>query len=564
MGPFERDSSEESTNMRTRHASHPFASTLVALAAIAAPARPAPANTPAPQNAASAPPAPAPPPTPESALDAPSGAPLSLSEAVATTLRLHPSILTARAELAARRADLGTARGPFDPLFDASLSHTHDATPLAPASRLVPSEQATITDTTALSLGGSAQTTWGMSVSPSVSLQRVYQRPDVFLGPAAPAQDPFQQASVNLAVVQHLLRGAGWVGAASAIDKASAAARAAEHTVSFAAQQQAYATAVAYFQLVAAGEQVALLRDSAAAANRLVEETKVLVAADQRPRADLHQLEGNLANRIRGVLEAETDRSQALYALRTAMGLGAAGNPDWHPTNTMPSPAAPPDEQGLIRLARRRREDLTAAREIVSSTYSDLRGAEWNTKMNLDVNGSVGYTGMLEKDGVSPFFAALGRNVPGVSAGVGLSMELPFNNTARLADRDSKRAFHDEARIAAADIERRVPIETMSALAELRLSQAALEASNRAVDDLSLALGDEVDRMHSGVGTAIDMVLTEDRLIQARLARTANHLRYSVALSRLVFTTGGMPSAPSAVSLALEPLSTAEDANARK
>jgi outer membrane protein TolC len=171
---------------------------------------------------------------------------------------------------------------------------------------------------------------------------------------------------------------------------------------------------------------------------------------------------------------------------------------------------------------------------------------------------------LLNKDGVGPFFAATGRNVPGVNAGVGVAMELPFNNTARIADRDSKRAIYDEARIFAADVERRVPIDTMSALAELRLSQAALVASQQAVDNLAMALGDETDRMHSGVGTVIDMVLTEDRLITARLARTANHLRYAVALSRLVFATGGLPSDPSAASLALQPLSTPEDAHAGK
>jgi len=557
--------------MRMRNAHYTLASSVLALATLAplasAQARrhaPAPALAPPPPPPPPPPTIPAPPPEPVPAL--PVGEPLSLADAVATALRLHPSIRTARAELAARRADIGTARGPFDPLFDASLSHTHDATPLAPASRIVPNQSATLTDTTSLNVGGSAQTTWGMSIAPNIGLQRVYQRPDVSLaGTGLAAQDPFQQASVGLSVVQHLLRGAGWVGAASAIDRASGAARAAEHTVNFAAQEQAFQTATAYFQLVAAGEQVALLRDSETAARRLVEETRVLVESDQRPRADLHQLEGNLANRSRGVLEAETDRSQALYTLRTAMGLGAEGNPEWHPTNGLPPAAAPPaNDDELVRVARQRREDVSAARELVGATSADVRGAEWNTKLNLDVNGSVGYTGLLAKDGVGPFFAAAGRNVPGVNAGLGVSMELPFNNTARLADRDLKRALLDEARIAAADIERRVPIDTLSALAELRLSRAALDASTNAVDNLALALGDEQDRMHSGVGTVIDMVLTEDRLIQARLARTSNHLRYSIALCRLAFATGGMPSDPSRASLSLQALSSPEVPHAGK
>jgi outer membrane protein TolC len=425
------------------------------------------------------------------------------------------------------------------------------------AGQIAPNVRAILTDTTSLNVGATAGTTWGMSITPTVSLQRVHQRPDgSFAGTTLTPQDPFQQASVGLAVVQHLLRGAGWVGAASAIDSTTGAARAAEHTVNFAAQQQALTTTAAYFQYVASGEQVSLLRNEQAGAQRLVEETRVLVASDQRPRADLHQLEGNLATRLRTVLEAETDRSQALFDLRTAMGLGAEGATPWAVTSPLPPPAPVGDEHELIRVASQRREDLSAAHELLGATSADLRGAEWNTNLNLDVNASAGFTGLLAKDGVGAFFAAAGSNIPGVNAGVGVSMELPFNNTARLADRDSKRAFVDQARIAEADIKRRVPLDTMSAVAELRLAEAALQASTQAVDSLALALVDEQDRMHSGVGTVIDMILTEDRLISARLARTSNHLRYALARSRLLFATGGMPSDPARAPVALQALST--------
>jgi outer membrane protein TolC len=543
-----------------RNAFYPFASTLVGLTAAAqvASAQPRGAAPPPlpPPTPVIALPAPVPPPAPPPPAEPP-GPPLSLVDAVATALKLHPSIRAARAELAARRADVGAARGPFDPLFNAGLQHVHDATPLGLAGRIAPNQNATLTDTTSLNVGAAAGTTWGMSIAPTVSFQRVHQRADVSLaGTGLPPQDPFQQASVGLAVVQHLLRGAGWVGAASAIDRTSGAARAAEHTVNFAAQQQAFATTAAYFQYVASGEQVGLLRNAETGAQRLVEETRVLVVSDQRPRADLHQLEGNLANRSRSVLEAETDRSQSLFALRTAMGLGAEGATPWAVTNPLPPPAPVGDENELVRVARERREDLSAAHELLGATNADLRGAEWNTNLNLDVNASAGFTGLLTKDGVGPFFAAAGSNVPGVSAAVGVSMELPFNNTARLADRDSKRAFVDQARIAEADIKRRVPIDTLSAVAELRLAEAALQASTQAVDSLALALVDEQDRMHSGVGTVIDMILTEDRLISARLARTSNHLRYALARSRLVFATGGMPSDPARAPAALQALST--------
>ena len=68
------------------------------------------------------------------------------------------------------------------------------------------------------------------------------------------------------------------------------------------------------------------------------------------------------------------------------------------------------------------------------------------------------------------FFAAAGRNVPGVNAGVALSLELPVSNTAREADRDFKRAQHEQASIASRDLERQMPVAVLGALDDLRLS----------------------------------------------------------------------------------------------
>jgi outer membrane protein TolC len=190
----------------------------------------------------------------------------------------------------------------------------------------------------------------------------------------------------------------------------------------------------------------------------------------------------------------------------------------------------------------------------VAATAAGLRGAEWNTKPALDLSASTGYIGGNDKGGVGNFFAAMGQNVPGVNAGVGLSLELPFNNTAQLAARDSQRALYDSARIAAADVERTLPIDTLTAIEDVELSAAALNAATRAVHSLTDALNDENDKMKSGVGTVIDMLFTEDKLITARVSMTSDHLSYALALTQLVFEIGGMPKDPAAASQLLSEL----------
>jgi outer membrane protein TolC len=472
-----------------------------------------------------------------------SSVPLSLLDAVRTTLRQHPAIQTAAAQLRQRYAELNVARGPFDPNLTAGVSQLHNATPVLPGAATIMGERDLMTDTTALNLGASMATVFGTSITPSVGLSRIQTRANVpFPAMTGEMNDAGQFATVNLSVVQHLLRGAGTVGAASAVAAAKLARDAAVHNVDGTAQAQVYVALVAYFQLVAAAQNLALLRDAESAARKVVEDTRALVEGQQRPRSDLPSLEGNLANRTRDVMGAEDDRVQALYALDLAMGLGLEGASDFRVSDGFPDPSIPtPDRDTILRLAHRDRGDLLAAHASVASAEESVRGAEHNTLPALDLNLSIGYAGALENDGPGPFFAALGNNVPGVTGGVGLSLALPVRNTAQEADRDFKRSLHEQATIAERDLERQLPLAVVGALEDLRLSRSALAASNDAVKQFGQALSDQRDKLHEGVGTVIDAVLTEQLLITAELSRTANQLRYAAALAKVFFEMGALP-----------------------
>jgi outer membrane protein TolC len=483
----------------------------------------------------------------------PSGVPLSILDAVRTTLRMHPAIQAASAQLHQRHAELDVARGPFDPVLTASASQTRSAVPVLPGAAAAPGEQSLLTDTSALNLGASMATTWGTSISPSVGLSRVYQRPGEAIAPIPGLMtDPGQFALVSLNVVQPLLRGAGTVGAASAIAAAKLARDAAAHNVEGTAQAQVFMALVAYFQLVAATQDLALLRAAESASRKVVDETRALVEGHQRPRSDLPSLEGNLANRVRMVTEAEDSRQQALHALGLAIGLGAKGTPDFQATDGFPDPStSTPDQETIVRLAHRDRADLQALHESVASAAEALRGAEHNTLPSLDLSMSVGYAGALERDGVGPFFGALAANVPGPNGSVGLSLALPVRNTAQEANRDLKRSLREQAEVAERDAERQLPVAVASALDELRLSRTALAASAEAVKQFGQAVDDQREKLREGVGTVIDLVLTEQLLIAAEQNRTATQLRFSTALARVVFEMGALPSSERDASEAL-------------
>jgi outer membrane protein TolC len=487
------------------------------------------------------------------------GQPLSLLDAVRTTLRLQPAIQNAGAVLRERAGDVDVARGVFDPLLKSNVSHTHDDTPLLSGERAVPDERSLVTDTTDLTVGASMTTTWGTTIAPTVGLSRVHQRSAVVV--PGLLSDPVQRAHVDLTLTQPLLRGAGTVGAASALAAARLARDAQAHTVEATAQEQVYLTLLAYFELVGAGQDLELLKGAQTAARKVVEDTKALVEGQQRPKSDLRGLEGNLADLTRQVFEADNRRLQGVYDLALAMGLGEQSVPSFRATDGFPPLVAAPDRETILRVATRDRSDLAAARETVASAAAQLEGAEKNTQPALDLSASVGYAGAYDRDGVDAFFAAASRNVPGVNAGVALSLELPVTNAARVGDRDRRLAQHEQATITARDLARQLPIAAQGALDDLRLSRNALEASTESVKQFEQAVADQRDKLHEGVGTVIDLVLTEQLRINAELGRTANQLRCASALARLYLTMGSLPSTEGNAAAVLGRLFTAGGAN---
>lgn len=508
-------------------------------------AGPAPTPPPAAMTAGSAGPAPQTPglPVAGSAAQprvAESGVPLSLLHAVTTALQRHPVLITARSSLDLARADHVSAAAPFDSTLTAAAAHNHTVAPQFATGELFVARN----DVTSLSLGGSKALLWGTNIAADVELARNHARPA--LGPVA------QTASVNLQVTQPLLRGAGTVGAASALRAGAFNAQAAEDTLKHVAQQQAFSVIIAYWDLVSAEQQLALFEASLARAQRLLDETKVLVDKDQRPRGDLRPLEAGLATRKRDVLSFQSARLRAVHALHLAMGLDRKDSAEWHPTDGFPEPGMPAASvDSLMQRALQGRFDVQAARKSALAAAALQRGAEHNTLPRLDLTLSVGYTGGQARDGVGPFVGALGRNVQGPNAGAALRLELPVENSAQLGERMRAAAQRTAAETVLFDLARTMRSNVAAAHDELRFAVASLREAVQAEQLYDMALNDERYKLRAGLSTVIDVVLTEDLLTQATRARIATQLDVGVALARLRLELGLLPSQPQGAAQAL-------------
>lgn len=467
------------------------------------------------------------------------GVPLSLVEVLQTTLARHPSLAAARATLALRGAELELARAPFDVIAAASLGHDHQDQPVLPIDRVFGVDPAAgnTSDTTTLTLGARTRFAIGTRLEPSLSLSRIDDR----FGVA-------QRARADLTLTQPLLRGAGTDGAASAVAAGRHGQAAARHALRDVAQSQAFEAAVAYWTLVAAHHEQTLYETSVARSQTLLDETAELVEADQRPRGDLRQLQGNLQNRKRALWQAQNDRLQAQHALRLAMGLDLDAAADWRPSDDFPKGHVPAgDATRMAHGAVTARPDMRAARAAVAQSQASYDGADHNTLPALDLSVSVGYAGASPNDGLAPFFESAGSRVPGVSGGALLSLELPVGNIQQGAERGQAYAVRQAAVIERDNLGRTIRTQVLAAHDALRLSARALSAAEQAEENFRQALQDERDKLRAGLSTVIDVVLTEQLLTEAQLSRIQSQLDYAVALCRLRRQTGSLPAHASEV-----------------
>jgi outer membrane protein len=471
-------------------------------------------------------PTPTPPPAPVASRDA---APLSLLQAVTTTLRRHPAIAAARSVAALAHAEVVAANGPFDVTLLAAAGHQHS---VAPSFVTIPALQGRV-DSTTLLLGATKTTHWGTRLDASVSMARL----------DAPDYPPLnQRAGVTLSVTQPLLRGAGSAGAASALHAAELSETARLAQQDQVAQQQAYAVIVAYWTLLAAERGQALFEASEARAARILDETRELVERDQQPRGDLRRLEAGLAARKRTVLESESARIRAIHALQLAMGLDRDDEQAWHPSDNFPAagmPAASVDM--LLQRALQRRVDLKAAKDSVFAAQASERGAEQNTLPKLDVSLSIGYGGGVARDGLPAFVSALASNVGGVNGGASINVELPVDNSAQRGLRMGAIAQRTAAEIARDDLARTLRNEIVTAYDELRFAVAALREAQSAQALYEQALEDERYKLRAGLSTVVDVVFTEDQLTQAARASVETALTLAAALARLQLALGALP-----------------------
>jgi outer membrane protein TolC len=273
-----------------------------------------------------------------------------------------------------------------------------------------------------------------------------------------------------------------------------------------------------------------------------------LVRADQRPAADLRQVEGNLADRQRQLTQAHASAFEAQRLLALSMGLSPE-EMDAVPGLANELPVKPADVAQVLATndlatAFEQRKDLSSAQQIESATRVRKDAAAGNRLPALDLSVGAFYSGLSDEGGEGGYFGSLVHSPAGPNLNASLSLELPVLNKQRQGGYQARAAEHEIADLAVLEQRRQIAARVGIARNNLERAVQALDVADRAAELYLQALDDEREKLRAGLATVIDVVFVQDRLLQIQLNQLNAHLRYAAALAQYRFELGDLPETP--------------------
>jgi len=465
---------------------------------------------------------------------------LSLQDAVRLTLERQPEILQQRRNVESARGSLVAAGGQFDSTLLMSLGVEHDNSPLSSDDQDDLEVQSLVTDTTSYEIGVQKQFRTGLTLNPRVSFQRIV---DNSTNESAP-----NYGTVDLQLTQPLMKGFGRDDVAAAEMSSAADYRSAVQTLRHTISSAALSTAMAYWDYVGSRAILDARKESEQLAQNLLEQTRALIAADQRPASEINKVTANLAAASAQRISAEEDLFEVKQSLGLAMGLS------WEEIDSITAPADDfPDVDeaslpslastaGLVQMALTLRSDLAAAREMRASARILTTGATKAARPQLDLGIDLGFKGVVEGKKPSHFLTAFSDNVPGPSLSATLSFGWPFGNRAAAGDLEQKQAEYQQSVITVDDFARNIASAVASALSSVRQRGLQLKKAEEAAAAYRVAVDNEMLVHQAGLSTTLEVIQTEDLLSSALIDLVSARHDFAVALVVLRFQTGTLAS----------------------
>ena len=438
----------------------------------------------------------------------------------------------ARLRLRAAEGESLSAAGAFDPVVEASVGAARELEQSAATAGIASSTVER--NLTSYRVGLAKRLGWGPLIQPALTVTRSAAN--------ALGSDPIAVANVDLGIVMPLHRDRWGIVSRSARRAANARYSAEGHALEHSAEGAVLQAVTAYWRYLSATRQLAVHEAARSRAELLVEETRALVARDERPPADLNHVAGNLATKRMAVLAAEQAVVVTRRDLGLAMGLPAA---EIHRLGPPATAFQEPDERGgaldlshLTASALEYRSDLAAAGDRVRAEMVLTDAARSQLRSQLDLALSVGYTGSQAGDGFGRFFGPLYTQVPGMNVALELRYDLPIHSHRAKGLFAAQNALYEQTRVVERDLARTITVDVDVAEQALRRASMTVGEAVEAVALHQATVESEKLKHQLGDATLFDVILAEDALTNAQLGEVRARVDHATAGALVRFHTG--------------------------
>lgn len=468
---------------------------------------------------------------------------IGLVDAVQTTLDRHPLLQFQERQVDISKALLQQATGQFDTILGASANQNRINTPLDSVNRLQAAEQGVFADNqagnlTSLSFTGQKLLRSGISIGPNVNLNRNADNLLMRLGE--------NRSQVAFTVTLPLMRNRGHDVVAAREISAGHDVNASLLDLSQTAAELIQDTATAYWNFVGASRALEVAVGAEARAREVVDAVRTLIDADRLARSEILDWSANLVDRTSGRIAAEQRVLESKQALALAMGVGyeemnmrLVPKDSFPDGENQPTPSTSPDAiKYYIEQALTRRADYLASKERQQSAQVLVGAARNQLLPQLDVHFGTGYSGLKEGTRPDRFFNSFWTRVKGVDAVAGITYSFPVENNTAKGQFLQANAGYQQTELRSSQAARIIASSVIVAAHALENSAFRLQSAHGAVISFQDALQGQKDKLSLGVGSPIDVLTIEDRLVSALLTEVSAQLNYVLAVTQLRFATG--------------------------
>lgn len=458
----------------------------------------------------------------------PAPLPLALEAALVRAAEHNPEVQVARAREQVSRGGVIEAAAPFDWQPRTFVLSGRDSLASTRTNAALPSLN--------LRSGVGVDRTFrsGVSVASSLSFVRS--------GPGSWDSATSNVGQFDLGLVLPLMEGRGGGLLTAREEEASAADEAAGLDVQQEAADTVLRTTVAYWRYRAAERRLDIQRESERRAERMLEETQVLVAADERPRSDLDAMRASRASRraSRVLAEQQVRETWRTLALEMALEPAALMSP---PATATAFPSAPASASTaaaavdtLVRQALGARADLMASSRRAGGSRILRDGALQLLMPRFDFHINATYAGLATGGQVAQYFAPFFHY-----AGSMLSFQFTYRPAMPSQSRGTvirTEMAAEQAAIRVDQLTRQIGMDVATAWDGLAASRSVLGSGREAVEQSQLVLETERQKFQLGISTMFDFINAEEKLTAALLTELTAEAAHAEAIARLQHARG--------------------------